>query len=256
MKGSVKVLKINTDLHTHTVASGHAYSTVDEMAKGAFSKGIKLIAITDHGPQMPGGPHSYHFGNISIVPDKLYGVKIIKGVEANILDQGKLDLEADDLERLDFVAAGMHRLTGHSLKNKKDYTEATIKAMENPYLDMITHPIQKEYPLALEKVAEAAAENNVILELNASSYSPKKDHTRGIKSESLRLLKLAKKYGFKLAINSDAHFHTEIGEYSSLNFIFESDYFEEELIINRSVETFTDYLKDREERLAKFKKSV
>lgn len=256
MKGSVKVLKINTDLHTHTVASGHAYSTVDEMAKGAFTKGIKLIAVTDHGPQMPGGPHLYHFGNISIIPDKLYGVRIIKGVEANILDNGSLDLNTEYLERLDFVSAGLHRLTGHNLKNKEDYTEATIKAMENPYLDMITHPVQKEYPLELEKVARAAAKNNVILELNASSYSPKKDHVRGIKTESLRLLKLAKKYGFKLAVNSDAHFHDEIGVYSSLNFIFESDDFDKNLIINRSVETMLNYLKQREKRLAKLKKTV
>ncbi|RCW52317.1 MULTISPECIES: phosphatase [Halanaerobium] len=250
------MLKINTDMHTHTVASGHAYSTVDEMAKGAFTKGIKLIAITDHGPQLPGGPHIYHFGNISVVPDKLYGVRIIKGVEANILDRGRLDLEAEDLARLDFVSAGLHRLTGHKLKNKKDYTEATIKAMENPYLDMITHPVQKEYPLDLEKVARAAAENNVILELNASSYSPKKDHTRGIKSESLKLVKLAQKYGFKLAVNSDAHFHDEIGEYSSLNFIFESDIFDEKLIINRSPKNIINYLKNREKRLAKLKKTV
>ncbi|RAK10630.1 putative hydrolase [Halanaerobium saccharolyticum] len=250
------MLKINTDLHTHTVASGHAYSTVDEMAKGAFTKGIKLIAVTDHGPQMPGGPHKYHFGNFSIVPDKLYGVRIIKGVEANILDEGTLDLDAEELARLEFVSAGIHRLTGHNLKNKNDYTAATIKAMENPYLDMITHPVQKEYPIDLEKVARAAAENNVILELNASSYSPKKDHTRGIKSESLRLLRLAKKYGFKLAVNSDAHFHDEIGEYSSLNFIFESEDFETGLIINRSQKNVINYLKKREKRLSELKKTV
>jgi putative hydrolase len=121
---------------------------------------------------------------------------------------------------------------------------------------MITHPVQKEYPLDLEKVARAAAENNVILELNASSYSPKKDHTRGIKSQSLRLLKLAKKYGFKLAVNSDAHFHDEIGEYSSLNFIFESEDFDKNLIINRSPEKVISYLKNREKRLAQLKKSV
>lgn len=256
MKGSVNVLKINTDLHTHTVASGHAYSTVDEMAKGAFTKGIKLIAVTDHGPQMPGGPHLYHFGNFSIVPDKLYGVRIIKGVEANILDEGKLDLAAEDLERLDFVSAGIHRLTGHNLKNKKDYTEATIRAMENPHLDMITHPVQREYPLDLETAARAAAENNVILELNASSYSPKKDHTRGIKSESLRLLRLAQKYGFKLAVNSDAHFHDEVGEYSSFDFIFESEDFDLDLIINHSQKSVINYLKKREKRLANLKKTV
>ena len=247
---------INTDLHTHTVASGHAYSTVDEMAKGAFRKGIKLIAVTDHGPKMPGGPHSYHFGNFSIVPDHLYGVRIIKGVEANILDEGKLDLSAEVLDCLEFVSAGIHSLTGHNLQNKEDYTNATIKAMENPYLDMITHPVQKEYPIDLKRVAAAAAANNVILELNASSYSSKKAYIRGIKSESLQLLKLAADYGFKLAVNSDAHFHSEVGEFSDLDFILENENFDQELIVNRSLESMIDYLNKRNERLAKLKKSV
>ncbi|ADQ15233.1 phosphatase [Halanaerobium hydrogeniformans] len=250
------MLEIQSDLHTHTVASGHAYSTVDEMAKGAFINDIKLIAITDHGPKMPGGPHLYHFGNINVIPNKLYGVTILKGVEANILDEGRLDLENDMLKTLDFVSAGIHRQTGHTLKNKQDYTEATIKAMENPYLDMITHPVQKEYPVDLDIVAKAAAKNNVILELNASSYSTKKDSFRGIKSESIKLLKLAKKYGFQLAINSDAHFHKDIGDYSNLEFIFNSKHYDRNLIINRSQDSVLNYLRLREQRLKELKKTI
>ena len=250
------MFRINTDLHTHTVASGHAYCTVDEMARGAFNKGIKLLAITDHGPNMPGGPNVYHFGNFSIVPDKLYGVRIVKGVEANILKDGRLDLTDEELGYLEFVSAGIHRLTEHKLNNKNDYTEATIKAMENPHLDMITHPVQREYPIDLERVAIAAGKNNVILELNASSYNPNKFKTRGIKSESLKLLKLAKKYGFKLAVNSDAHFYDKIGEYSTLNFIFESPDFDSELIINSKAENIINYLDQRQKRLNKLKKTV
>lgn len=250
------MIKIEADLHTHTVASGHAYSTVAEMAKGAFKNGIRLIAITDHGPKMPGGAHRYHFGNFSVVPDKLYGVRIIKGIEANILAEGKLDLDNDGLARLDFAAAGIHPATGHNLKNKEDYTKATIKAMQNPYLDMITHPIQREYPLDLERVAAAAAENNVILELNASSYSSRKKHTRGIKSQSLKLLKLAKKYSFKLAVNSDAHFYDRIGEYSSLDFIFKSPYFEKDLIINRDLAVINNYLEKRNQKILELKKTI
>lgn len=249
-------MTIDTDLHTHTVASGHAYATVDEMARGAFQKGIKVMAVTDHGPQMPGGPHKYHFGNMLVVPDELYGVRIIKGIEANILDEGELDLDQKELSRLEFVAAGIHRLTGHNLKDKSDYTQATIMAMGNPYLDMITHPVQREYPLNLEKVVKTAAKKDVILELNASSYSPKKDKTRGIKSESLKLVKLAKKYNCQLAVNSDAHFYDEVGEFSPLNFIFESEDFDQELIVNRDKESVIEYLNQREKRLNKLKKSI
>lgn len=250
------MIKIKTDLHTHTVASGHAYSTVDEMAKGAFIKGLKLIAVTDHGPNIPGGPHLYHFGNISILPEKLYGVRIIKGVEANILDEGKLDLDDDMLARLDFVSAGIHRDTGHNLKNQKDFTEATIKAMKNPYLDMITHVIQREYPVDLEKIAKAAAENDVIIELNASSYSSKKAHMRGIKKQALKLLEYADKYGFKIAVNSDAHFYKDVGEYSDLDFILKSSHFKKELIINRSAENVLNFLRSKKNRLKELGKTV
>lgn len=250
------MIKIETDLHTHTVASGHAYSTVDEMARGAFKKGIKLIAVTDHGPKMPGGAHIYYFGNFSIVPDKLYGVRIVKGVEANILDEGNLDLSNKILNHLDFVSAGIHSLTGHNLKNKDDYTKATVSAMENPYLDMITHPVQKEYPLDLEKVAAAAAKNEVILELNASSYNSKKGYIRGIKNDSLKLLELAQKYDFRIAINSDAHFYSEIGEFSTLEFIFKNKNFDKKLVVNRSLESMMDYLKMRNKKLAKLKRTV
>jgi len=247
---------IKTDLHTHTTASGHAYSTVDEMAKGAFIKGIEMIAITDHGPNMPGGPHVYHFGNISILPDKLYGVRIINGIEANILDDGKLDISNKRIAELDFAAAGIHRDTGHSLKNKSDFTEATIRAMDNPYLDMISHPIQRDYPLDLEKVAEAAADKNIILELNASSYSSKKAHMRGIKKEALKMLKLADQFGFKLAVNSDAHFYKDIGDYSNLKFIFESSDYNTDLIVNNSAESVIDFLNRKNNRHKKIEKTV
>lgn len=250
------MFKINTDLHTHTVASGHAYSTIDEMAKGAFANGIKLIAITDHGPKLPGAPHIYHFGNISVVPDRLYGVRVVKSVEANILEAGKLDLTAKELSNLEFITAGIHPGTGHNLNNKVEYTEATIRAMENPQLDMITHPVQRNYLVDLEAVAKAAAENNVILEINASSYSSNKRKKRGIKSEDLRLLKLAKKHGVMLAVNSDAHFHDKIGDYSDLRFIFESKDFEPELIINRKAEDMIKYLDARNKRLKEFRKTV
>ena len=86
-------MKIVADLHIHTVSSGHAYSTVMENVRAAADKGLEMIAITDHGPAMPGGPHEYHFGNMQVLPDELFGVRILKGVEANVIDRaGNLDL--------------------------------------------------------------------------------------------------------------------------------------------------------------------
>ncbi|WP_114458921.1 MULTISPECIES: phosphatase [unclassified Halanaerobium] len=242
-------MKIEADLHTHTVHSGHAYSTLDEMARGAFLRGIRMIAVTDHGPKMPGGPHEYYFGNLDVIPEEIYGVRILKGVEANILDDGRLDLPQELLEKLDFVTAGIHSQTGHSLNSSEEYTDAVIKAVQNPAVDMITHPVQKNYPLDLEALIKAAKKYNTILELNAGSYNKRKTFERARKENSLKLLKLAGRYRVNLAVNSDAHFHDEVGEISSLDFLFSSDYMDEKLIINKNTERVINFLSRKKQGL-------
>lgn len=80
-------------LRTHTVSSGHAYSTITENALVASRRGLKLLGMTDHGPSMPGVPHLYHFGNLSIILKEISGIKILPGVEANIVNhEGELDI--------------------------------------------------------------------------------------------------------------------------------------------------------------------
>ena len=235
-------IKIKADLHTHTIASGHAYSTVDELARSASEKGLKLIAITNHGPKMPGGPHEFHFGNMRIIPDELYGVRIVSGIEANILNDGSLDLADERLNRLDFVAAGIHADAGYNLNNKKDNTKVIIKAMENPFVKMITHPANAAYPINIKKVVKAALENNVILEANASSFYDFKLGRRGNHEMSIELCKLAKKKGVPLSLNSDAHFHTEVGDITFLNDVIQAANLAENDIINSSERKVIEFL--------------
>ena len=64
-------MKIVADMHTHTISSGHAYSTVNELAAEASRKGLLAIAITDHGPALPGAPHIYHFGAMRFIPETM-----------------------------------------------------------------------------------------------------------------------------------------------------------------------------------------
>ena len=65
---------IEIDTHTHTLASGHAYCTMNEMAQEAAARGLKGLAITEHAPDMPGGPYIYHFQNLKVVPRKRKGI--------------------------------------------------------------------------------------------------------------------------------------------------------------------------------------
>jgi len=247
-RGGDKMIKIEGDLHTHTISSGHAYSTLDEMVKAAARKDLKLIAITDHGPNLPGGPHEYYFGNLKVIPDNLYGIRVLKGVEANILDNGELDLEDSKLEKLEFVAAGIHADTGHNLQTKSDFTEATVKTMNNPLVNMITHPANIKYPLDFKKVVRAASKNDVIIEINASSFSENKIGKRGDIEKSLELCRLAKKYGVYLSLNSDAHFHTEVGDISNLNYIIKKANLREKDIINTSKERILKFLSSNSSR--------
>ncbi len=80
------------DLHMHTVASTHAYSTLSDYIAEAKRKGIKLFAITDHGPDMEDAPHHWHFINMRIWPRLVDGVGILRGIEANIKNiNGEID---------------------------------------------------------------------------------------------------------------------------------------------------------------------
>ena len=124
-------MKIRADLHTHTVASGHAYSTVEEIARAARKKGLKIVAITDHGPKMPDGPHNYYFYNLRALPEKMHGVRILKGVEANIISKnGQLDIDTALLASYEVVIASVHVIASPENLSKSIMIEAA-ELLEN-----------------------------------------------------------------------------------------------------------------------------
>lgn len=98
------------DLHTHTTASGHAYNSLYEMVRSASVRGLSLFGCSDHAPAMPGSCHSFHFINFKVLPRTLYGVRLMMGVELNIMDyDGTVDLEQSVLEPLDYAIASLHQ---------------------------------------------------------------------------------------------------------------------------------------------------
>ena len=165
-------IKLVADLHVHTISSGHAFSTVAEIIQAAAQKGLEAVAITDHGPAMPGGPHRYHFGNLYVLPEKEQNVEVLRGVEANIIDRdGTVDLPDNYLRSLDIVWAGLHYpcLTpGTRSKN----TEALLNALENPYVDGIVHPGNPDFPIDEEAVVKAAHEKGKLLRLITAHSFP------------------------------------------------------------------------------------
>lgn len=84
---------IIADIHTHTIASGHAYGTIREMAFAASQRELKMLGISEHAPGIPGTVDPFYYMNLAVIPRELYGVEIIHGCEVNVLSGGRLSLE-------------------------------------------------------------------------------------------------------------------------------------------------------------------
>ncbi|MBT9155086.1 MAG: putative phosphatase YcdX [Firmicutes bacterium] len=201
---------VKADTHVHTIASGHAYGTVQEMAVAAREKGLELIALCDHGPSLPGAPHRYYFSNLLVLPHFIAGVEVLRGIEANMLNErGELDLERRFLERLDWVAAGFHDDCVAPMSRDLN-TQAILGAISTGLVDVIVHPGNPQFPIHHEIVVRAIAEAGIAMEVNnASLIYP---HRRGSEKNCVELIGLAIHYGANIVLGSDAHSPWQVGE--------------------------------------------
>ncbi len=204
------MLKI--DLHTHTIASGHAFNTIYEMAAEAKKRGVKILGITEHGPAASGSITNNYFSQLYRLPRKLFGVKILFGVELNILNKkGEVDLPEWLLQRCDYISAGLHKTTSYKGKSEKENTQAMLAAMENPCVSTLNHIYRTVFPVNIEKVAQAACAKGKLLEISMATFSKKKIPDEILKRVS-RMIKVVKQNKQKILLGSDAHIASEIGE--------------------------------------------
>ncbi len=241
-------MKLIIDTHTHTVASGHAYSTLQEMAKEASNKGLKAFSMTDHGSSLLGAPCKFHFTNLRVVPNEIYGIRIFKGIEANIIDYlGTLDMPDKILKNLDFVLASLHDVCIDPA-NIDDHTNALIKALENPYVDAIAHPGNPTFPVDIEKVVKACKDNGKCIEINNHSNLVR----RGSENNCIEFANKCKKFNVNIVCGSDAHISFDVGAFANVYKILESANISEELVLSTSIEKFENFLEKKKERLARF----
>ncbi|GAV30957.1 MAG: phosphatase [Coriobacteriia bacterium] len=243
-------MRLLADLHTHTVASGHAFSTVGEIASAAAAKGLELVAITDHGPAVPGGAHLWHFWNSRTIPSVMSGVRVLKGCEANpVVDSDNgLDIPDEVLAALEFVAVGLHPECGYDGKDRVRNTEALVRAISHPLVDMITHPGNEEdFPVHLDAVIAAAVEHGVIVELNNFSFDERSGR-HATRDREREFAQAACDAGAWIAIDSDAHIHTLVGEVSAAMAVAEEIGVPPERIVNRDAASVLEFLSARRAR--------
>jgi DNA polymerase (family 10) len=196
------------DLHVHSKWDG-GKNSIEEIAEYAIKMGYEYVGIADHTKflKIEHGLDEKRLRERNKEIDKLNcklqiaksKLRILKGCEANILPDGKIDIDDECLKEQDFVIAGVH---SRFKMTKEEMTERIIKAMRNPNVDIISHPtgrlIQKrdEYEIDFDKILKVAKETGTILEIN--SY-PERLDLNDIN------IKKAKEMGVKMVINTDAH---------------------------------------------------
>ncbi len=239
-------MQFELDTHTHTIASAHAYSTIQEMAQAAAGKGLKLLAITDHAPSLPDSSPKLHFMGYHVLPKELYGVQMMYGVELNIMDSnGTVDLEEDILKRQDLCIASYHTMCTPA-GTKEENTNAYLRVMENPYVNIIGHPEDGYIPVDFEALVEQAKKQHILLEVNNSSLKAA-FYRLNTHENMLTMLGLCRKLEVPVSIGSDAHFSGAVGAFPEAEKVLREADMPERLIANTDVKKFCRFLEIRKE---------
>ena len=200
----VKYDEIKGDFHVHSNWSD-GLNSIEDIVRYALKLGYRFIAITDHSQSLKvaGGLTEKQLRDkrkeIEMIQEKYPDIKIFFGTECDIKADGKLDYSNDLLDEFDIVCAAIHSKFKMS---EKEMTERIINAIQNEYVKILAHPTGRligkrdAYEVDLEKVIDAAVENNVLLEINAF---PDRIDLNDIN------IRIAKEKGARFTIGTDAH---------------------------------------------------
>lgn len=228
-------MKIYMDLHTHTIAAGHGYSTLQENIEAARAAGLKYLGLSEHGPKMWGGPHEFFFANYKVIPRQYGDLRLFCGAEANIMDyDGNLDIREDLQDKIDYMIASMHTPCVKP-GTKEENTRACIQAMKHPGVKILGHPDDSRYPLDYEALVQAAKEEQVALEVNNTSLLPRSPRKDG-REKVMEILRLCRQYRVPVCMGSDSHICYSIGNFEAALSLLREMEFPEELILNTNPE--------------------
>ena len=229
------MMNIIADLHTHTHASGHGIDTVRTLADFAIRKGLKGIAITDHGPGITGGPDPIYFMSLKRMTQGIdLPIRIFYGIEDDIKNRkGELTLPEYILKDMEIVLTGLHPFTWIADQGSNTRTEALINAMGKGFVQAFTHPVGTYYEIDLDSVLDAAATHKVAMELNATKL--------GNRSLVMSYLEKCAKKGAAIVVNSDAHVSEEVGSFHDALLLLKEVGFPEKLVVNQSREAIAAF---------------
>ena len=205
----IQATDLRGDLHMHTTETD-GRNSIAEMAQAAHAAGFEYIAITDHSRALAmanGLDEARALAHAAQVraEDGAHGVRLLAGIECDILPDGSMDLSDDCLAELDIVIASVHSAFG---QDRNQMTERLLRAIENPYVDIIGHPTgrlllkRSPYAVDIDAVIESAAIHGVALEINSQVDRLDLNDSQA---------RLARDRGVRIVISSDAHSQQALG---------------------------------------------
>lgn len=261
--------RVLCDVHTHTLYSQHAYSTIEENVRAAAEAGVELMCSTDHFSCManPGVDffgeadlRNYQFFlNQNIWPRVWHGVTLLRGAEADIVDLDghlfghgyvikhnlshidyakQLDLTDRVALKLDYLIASVHRKDFTLQATRAQNTEMYIRALQNPKVLILGHIGRSKVDFEFDPVIEAARDLHKLIEINEHSFDKEKEVVNRCRDIAVRCAEL----GCAISCGSDAHIATEVGKFSKTCELLESIDFPEELVACRDSSSFLSAL--------------
>ncbi len=264
------MIRIACDVHTHTLFSRHAYSTLEEDVRAASAQGLELLGVTDHFSCMLFEQQTLknfqHFINTSVWPREWMGVRVLHGCEADIVDaEGHLfgwdipvganiteerrresTLKEKCFAACDYVIASIHRNDFCDAATRAQNTQMYINALQDPKVLILGHVGRSGVDFELDPVIEAARDLGKLVEINESSIS---DPLKAKKSlgRCEEVARRCAELGCMVSFGSDAHVAPQVGRYARTKKLLESVNFPKELVACGSAEKFLSLLPGREE---------
>lgn len=236
-------MKFDVDSHTHTYASGHAYSTLIENAQQAKKNSLQMFCTTDHSGKMPGAPHFWFFINQRILPRYLSGVALIRGVEANITNvEGEIDIPLKVFKNLDWVIASFHDVV-FPPSDKAIHTQTLINVIKRGNVDALGHLGNPDFDFDFQAVIECAKEYNVAIEINNSSL--KGTSRTGSNERCYEIASIARDVGAFITTGTDAHFCQDIGRLELVSDLLDKVEVPPEQVITHTSKQFLQFLRLR-----------
>lgn len=226
----IKISDIKGDLHNHTSYSD-GLSTVTELAGAAKDLGYQYVAVTDHSQSLKIAKGLTkerilkQWQEIDRIQEE-FDIKIFKGIEVDILPDGRLDFDNEFLSRFDLVVASVH---SNFKQSEREMTNRIITALKNPHVDIIGHVTgrlilkRSAYALDIDEIFNAAKQEKIAFEINSSP------DRLDLKSEHVLM---AKEFGIKIAINTDSHSTIELANILLGVGIGQRGYLEKEDVLN------------------------